>query len=86
MGRGVKDRAEPSAHRLTRVTVTRQLPHALSLVSDEQWQPDAEEEGATSDRAKGRHLTNPIYEEVSNGRDGYTVLQYILDRNPNPSL
>ena len=27
-----------------------------------------EEEGATSDRAKGRHLTNPIYKELLNGR------------------
>ena len=78
MGRGVKDRAQrPPTHARHR--------HASARThfsrSDEQWQPDAEEEGATSDRAKGRHLTNPIYEEVSNGRDGYTVLQYILEES-----
>ena len=33
----------------------------------EQGQPCAEEGGDASDRAKGRHLTNPIYKELPNG-------------------
>ena len=42
----------------------------------EQGQPCAEEGGDASDRAKGRHLTDPIYKELPNGPVIYVRVLY----------